>query len=135
MFDHGIREFASPIEFPPEQVSAVTPPKAVVVTIPGLDEDHAFNVAVDALKKLPRAQRNAVVAFVLAWLKLRTAVRAVIAKFVQPHLSDNEVAVLCGVTLRTIQRSKQFQDFKPTLDDYLESKRRAYYMPEEPDDD
>ena len=99
---------------------------------PTLLEDSPFLAdAVLALAAMPPPMRNARLLFIDAIHSLPNEELAIIAKAVQPHLTDQEVAALVGVTLRTVQRWERYQGFKTTLADYLESKRREFYLPDD----
>lgn len=99
---------------------------------PALLEDSPFlSHAVLALAAMPPPMRNARLLFIDAIHNLPNEELAIIAKAVQRHLTDEEIAALVGVTVRTVQRWGRYQGFKTTLADYLESKRREYYLPDD----
>jgi len=99
---------------------------------PALLEDSPFlSDAIMALAAMPPPMRNARLLFIDAIHSLPNEELAIIAKAVQPHLTDQEIAALVGVTLRTVQRWGRYQGFKTTLADYLESKRQEYYLPDD----
>lgn len=93
-----------------------------------LDEIPFLSSAVLALAAMPPPMRNARLLLIDAIHSLPNEELAIIAKAVQPHLTDEEIADLVGVTIRTVQRWGRYQSFKITLADYLESKRRQYYL-------
>ncbi len=96
-----------------------------------LEECPLLSNAVLALAAMPPPMRNARLLFIDALLNLPNEELAIIAKAVQRHLTDEEIADLVGVTIRTVQRWGRYQSFKSTLADYLESKRRQYYLPDD----
>jgi DNA-directed RNA polymerase specialized sigma24 family protein len=96
-----------------------------------LEEIPFLSHAVLALAAMPPPMRNARLLLLDALLSLPNEELAIIAKAVQRHLTDEEIAALVGVTIRTVQRWERYQSFKTTLADYLESKRRQYYLPDD----
>lgn len=80
---------------------------------------------------MPAAQRNAGVLLVDFLINLPKEELALLAITVQPHLTDKEVAALCGVSTRQLYRWDRFQSLKPRLEDYLDSKRRQWYLPDD----
>lgn len=111
-----------------------SPTSPVVVQHAASEEDRAFSIAVEALRALQRSERNAVINFLLRWLDLPSGRRAGLAVAAMPELSPAEVAVLCGKSVRQLDRYEEYRALKPTLEDYLEPKRRRWTMPEEPTD-
>ena len=105
-----------------------------MVRIPGLDDDRAFTMAVEALRKFHRPQRNAVINLLLRWLELPPGRQAGLVVAVMPELRPAEVAVLCGKSIRQLDRYEEYRALKPTLEDYLESKRQQWAMPDEIED-
>jgi hypothetical protein len=103
----------------------------MVVKIPGLDDDRAYDIAIEALRKLPRPQRNAVINLLTRWLDLPPGRKAGLAVALMPDLPPAEVAMLCGKSVRQLDRYEEYRALKPTLEDYLESKRRRYSLPSE----
>jgi hypothetical protein len=135
MFDHDIREFDSPLDPRPSGDSGVTPPKPVVVTIPGLDEDRALAIAFEELRKLPVPRRNLLLGHLTALLKLHPADRAVIAVRVQPYLSDAQVAALVGKSERQLRRYSEYQRIKAAdVADAMNRLQRRWYMADDCED-
>jgi hypothetical protein len=101
-------------------------------SIPPLPDDHPFlSPGILSLAAMPAAQRNARLLLIEFINSLPKEDLAIFAKTVQPHLTDEEVADLCGVSVRQMYRWDRYQSWKPTLHDYLEFKRRQMDMPEE----
>lgn len=98
---------------------------------PRPEEIPFLSHAVLALAAMPPPMRNARLLLIDAIHSLPKEELAIIAKAVQRHLTDEEIADLVGVTIRTVQRWGRYQSFKETLADYLESKRRQYYLPDD----
>jgi hypothetical protein len=105
----------------PRREPAPTPP----------DDDLVLSSALSALAAMPAAQRNVILSLLDFLNGLPKEELALLAKAVQPHLTDKEVADLCGVRGRTLYRWERYQDFKLRLEDYLESKRRRWYLPDD----
>ncbi len=100
---------------------------------PTLPDDMPFlSPGILALAAMPLAQRNARLLLLDFLNSLPKEDLALLAITVQPHLTDEEVADLCGVCLRTLYRWERYQNLKPRLEDYVEAKRRQWYMPDDP---
>jgi hypothetical protein len=98
------------------------------------DEPPNLPPVVVLLDALPPSRRNAILLLLDFLHSLPKEDLAIIAKTVQPHLTDEEVADLCGVTTRTLYNWDRFQSWKPRVADYLETKRQRWYMPPQDDD-
>jgi hypothetical protein len=85
------------------------------------------------LMAMPPARRNAILTLIDFITGQPKEELALVAKAVQPHLTDEEVAELCGVSRRTIYNWDRFQNFKPRLADYLEKRRQQFYLMDDPD--
>lgn len=94
-------------------------------------DDDSLRLVLEALTAMPVARRNALLSLVDFLFDLPKEQLALLAISVQPHLADEDVAGLCGVCVRTLYRWERFQSFKPRLEDYLESKRRQWSMPDD----
>lgn len=123
MFDGDIREIPSPLNSSAQGDPPITPPKPVVVTIPGSGEDPRLAIAFNGIKDLPRPERNAVLSLLTRWIELPPDRRACYASAVMPELAAEEVAVLCGVCARQLRRSEEYREFKLTLRGRGEAKR------------
>ena len=135
MFDErNIREFPSPLAPYPPGNPPIPPAEPAVVTIPGLNADRAFVIAVDHLRQLPVPQRNLLVGHLTELLQLRPVQIAAIALGVRPYLSLAQIAALCGRSERQIRRYKEA--FRNALDtDEAKARfRRTCYLPVEIDD-
>ena len=99
---------------------------------PVIGDDPAIEVITAALAELPRRDRNEILAFLDFWRELPREDRALFAQSVKPDLDDEQIARLAGVSVRTLYRWERFQNFKSRLEDYLESKRRQWYSPDDP---
>lgn len=115
----------------PRPTPAFRPAPGIVATIPSHAEDMAFTIAVEALRALQQPRRNAIINFLSRWLELPPGRQAGLALAVMPELTPGEIAVLCGKSARQIDRYEEYRALKPTLEDYLESKRRSSVMPDE----
>ena len=127
----AINDFSSPFKSSSPSRPSVASSQQVMVTIPGREDDRVFTLAVDALRKLQRPQRNAVISLLLRWLELPPGRQAGLAIAVMPDLQPAEVAVLCGKSVRQLDRYEEYRALKSTLEDYLEPKRRRYSLPDE----
>src|SRR4051794_7298702 len=95
-------------------------------------DDFFVSPPILALMAMPRARRNAVLAFLDALLQQPGEQLAIHASTVQPHLNPKELADLCGVCEYTVKwRWKRLRDYRPCLEDYLETKRRQSYLPDD----
>jgi phage terminase large subunit-like protein len=98
-----------------------------------LHDDFFVSMPILALMTMPTSQRNAVLALIDLLINSRNEKVALVAICYQPHLTDEEVAELCGVSVYTVKhRWNKFQAYRPSIEDYLESKRGQYYLPDEP---
>jgi len=133
MFDHDIREFDSPLDPRPSGDSSVKPPKPVVVSIPGLDEGRALTLAIEELRRMPVARQNLLLGHLMALLKMHAADFAVIARCVQPYLSDHQVAVLIDRSERQVRR--YFEKTRAAdVDEAKDRLRRRWYRDDESED-
>jgi hypothetical protein len=96
-----------------------------------LGDEQALDLITAALAELPPQERNEIVAFLDFWRDLRREERALFAKSVKPDLADEQIARLAGVSVRTLYRLERFQNFKASLESYLETKRRQWYLPDD----
>ena len=134
VFDRDIREFSSPFNSSPPDERPIKPPKPVVMTIPGLDENLPLTFAVEALRKLPVAQRNLLLGHLMALLQMHASDLAVVALHVQPYLTDDQIATLCGKSTRQLRRYDGYQKIKPDVADAMDRLRRRSYRAAEPED-
>ena len=134
MFDHDIREIPSPFNSSPPDERPIKPPKPVVMTIPGLDENLPLTFAVEALRKLPVAQRNLLLGHLMALLQMHASDLAVVALHVQPYLTDDQIATLCGKSTRQLRRYDGYQKIKPDVAEAMDRLRRRSYRAAEPED-
>lgn len=95
-------------------------------------DDPVLSLIMEGLAAMPAAQRNARLMLLEYLNDMPKEQMALIAKAVQPHLTDGEVANLCGVSVRTLYRFKRYQSFKLRLADFWASARERWYMPAEP---
>jgi hypothetical protein len=131
MFDHDIREFASPLD--PTGDPPAKSPKPVVVTIPGLNEDRALTLAFEELRKMPVPRRNLLIGHLMALLKMHAADCAAIARCAQPYLSDAQLGVLVNRSERQVRR--YFEEMRAAdMDDAISRLRRKSYRDDDPRD-
>lgn len=107
---------------------SANPNRDTVRCMPALTQ--LSSLAIDALMTMPPAQRNARLSLIDLLADLPKEELAILAKAVQPHLTDAEVARLCGVSRRTLYRWERYQRFKPRLADYRDLKRQ-YDLPDD----
>ena len=98
---------------------------------PAPSDDQLIQRIIAILAGMPRPMVADILVFLEFWILLPRRARAVLAKCVQPNLSDQETARIAGVQPRTLKGYGVYQSVKLRLDDYLETKRRQdYTMPE-----
>ncbi|WP_145952417.1 hypothetical protein [Paludisphaera borealis] len=95
------------------------------------ESDPAFDFIVAALSAMPPKSRHELLAFLDFWRELSKEDRAVFAKSIRPGLTEEAVALLSGVTTRQLHRYRRYREVKVRLADYLEPKRRRWYLPAE----
>jgi hypothetical protein len=101
---------------PPPAGPPVKPPKFAVETRPGLDDDLVLALAIAELQKLRRSRRNLLLRHLMAMFHSPAAQCAVAAKYVQPYLTDAEVAELCNKSVRQLRRYSEYEAFRPDRD-------------------
>ncbi len=117
-----------PLSPPPLEGPPVTPPELAVGTTPGLDDDIALTLAIAELRKLRRSRRNLLLRHLMAMLRIHAAQCAVAVKYVQPYLTDAEVAELCNKSVRQLRRYSEYEAFRPDVADAKDRLRRQSYM-------
>jgi len=129
MFDHGIREFESPLAPSPSENPAVAPPEPVVammsrcndehdrditIVIKAMTSDPLFAAAVVALAVLTDEERaKAVAAWDFWWDDLTPQDRAKVVESFRPGLTAAEVARRSGAGERSIYRWRQERGHDP----------------------
>ena len=101
---------------------------------PASPDDQLIQSIIIILAGLPRPVLADILAFLEFWLLLPRRARAVLAKCVQPNLTDEAAARLSRLRPRTLKGNQQYQAVKLRLADYLETKRRRDYVMPELDD-
>jgi hypothetical protein len=134
MFNDDIREIPSPLTSRPADQSPVKPPKPVVVTIPGLDQNRVLAIAFEELGKLPVPRQNLLLSHLMTLLQLHPADCAIVALHVQPYLSDAQIATLCGKGERQLRRYTEYRKFKADLAAAKGHRRQELVMPVEIED-
>lgn len=107
---------------------------ATALLLPDPDEPvdpSDLSGGVRLLAAMGPSQRNAILLLLDVLHSLPKQDLAIVAKTIQPHLTDAEVATLCGVSSRTLYNWDRYQSWKPRLADYLEAKQQGWYMPPE----
>lgn len=95
-------------------------------------DDFFVSAPILALMAMPALRRDAVLALIDILINSRNEKVGLVAIGYQPHLTDEEVAQLCDVSPFTVKhRWKKFQAYRPSMEDYLESKRGQYYVPDD----
>jgi DNA-directed RNA polymerase specialized sigma24 family protein len=92
------------------------------------DSDSILCLFLAILAAMSAAQRNALLTLLDFLNGLPREELALFAKAAQPHLTDDEVAQLCGVTSRTVRRWERYQAFKPKAADFWASQRQTCYQ-------
>jgi hypothetical protein len=98
---------------------------------PSIDTDQSLGLFMTILAAMPAAQRNAILSLLDFLNGLPKEELALVAKAAQPHLTDQEVAMLCGVTVRQLYRYERYQAFKPSAAAYWRDHRETCYWPDE----
>ncbi len=100
---------------------------------PPSDDNHSIlGLIMAILAAMPAAQCNAILTLLDFLNGLPREELALLAKAVQPHLTDPEIATLCAVSDRQLYRYKRFQAFKSSAADYWRDHRETSYRPDEP---
>lgn len=76
------------------------------------------------LAALPRRRRNMILAYVDALHTDELEDLAIFLKFKRPDTSDDDIAMLCGVSRSTVARWVRYQESKPSLHDYWPTRRK-----------
>jgi RNA polymerase sigma-70 factor, ECF subfamily len=124
MFDHNITEILSLFTPPVVGDAPVEPAKPVVFTFP-CSNDPRFVTALKGVKDLPRPERNAVLSLLTRWIELLPDRRACYASAILPELTEEELAVLSGLSTGQLYASHEYQQFKRTLVEPREAKSRG----------
>jgi predicted metal-dependent hydrolase len=93
--------------------------------------DASLLRVIETLQAMPAARRNALLSLIDFFNDLPKEELAIVAKATQPQLTDEVVAGLCGVSIRTLYRWERFQRWKMTAEDYWESKQRQWTEPDD----
>jgi hypothetical protein len=94
---------------------------------PPLESDSILGLFLAILATMPAAQRNAILSLLDFLNSLPREELALIAKAAQPHLTDAEIATLCGVSIRQVHRWKRYRSFKPKAADYWRDHQQTFY--------
>jgi hypothetical protein len=96
------------------------------------ENDSALGLFLAILAEMPAAQRNAILNLLDFLSGLPREELALVAKAAQPYLTDEEIADLCAVSVRQVQRWERFKAFKPTAADYWRDHRQTWFTPDDP---
>ena len=101
---------------------------------PPSDNNSVLGLIMAVLAALPPAQLNAILCLLNLLNSLPKERLAALAKAAMPHLTKPEIATLCGVDLRTVQRWKRLKALWPRKADHWRSQHEQWYMPDDPPD-
>jgi len=76
------------------------------------------------LAALPQRRRNTILAYVNAIQTEELEDLAIFLKSQRPDSSDEEIAILCGVSRSKLANWKRYQAAKPSLEDYRHIRRQ-----------
>ena len=99
---------------------------------PSFNNDQILGLFMAILATMPAAQRNAILSLLDFLNGLPKEELALVAKAAQPHLTDEEIADLRGISVRQVYRWERFKAFKPTAADYPRHHRETSIWPDDP---
>jgi hypothetical protein len=76
------------------------------------------------LAALPRRRRNMILAYVNALQTDELEDLAIFLKLKRPDTSDDDIALICGVSRSTVTRWGRYQAAKPSHEDYWSTRRQ-----------
>ena len=97
-----------------------------------INNESGLALLLAILAAMEAAQRNAILTLLDFLNSLPKENLALLAKTVQPHLTQAEIAALCGVSVRTVQRWDRLKEFWPCAADYWRDHRQRFYGDPDP---